>query len=155
MKKIIIITTIAAIVIGGFIYFVGGITSGSSVIKTYSYAGDVKELINHIKSFSRQNSTVFSSVTDTTGTPKKGFTFYINIELKNSRHDILYSIACASSKGKALETKIELVMAYDKINKVGGYSEKAKDIKPLINIFDTDILTPLRNNQNMKIVPLE
>ena len=122
MKKGIIIAVIAALVIGGFIYFVSGITSGNSVIKKYAYSGDVKEFISHVQSFSAKDSSVVSKITDTTGTVQKGYTFYISIELKDNGHDILYSIACESDgKSAASGTAIELVMAYDKINKVGGY----------------------------------
>jgi hypothetical protein len=153
MKKVIIIAVISALVICGFIYFVSRMTPGSSVIKRYSYSGDVKDFISHVQSFSEINSNVVSKITDTTGTAQKGYTFYLDIELKNNQHDILYSIACESnSKNGTSETEIELVMAYDKINKVGGYRKEAKGIKQLVNYFDTNFLTLLRDSQNIKIV---
>jgi len=156
MKKAIIITVITALVISGFIYFVSRITSGNSVIKKYSYSGSVKEFISHVQVFSGKDSNIISKITDTTGTTQKDHTYYISIELRNNEHDILYSIACENDcKSSISGTVIELVMAYDKINNVGGYRKDAKGIQPLVSNFDINFLTPLKNSQNIKIVPRE
>jgi hypothetical protein len=154
MKKGIIIAVIVVLVIGGFIYFVSGITSGNSVIKKYSYSGSVDEFISHVKDLSLKDAAIVTKITDTTGTLEKGYTYYISIELKSKGNDVLYSIACESSRNVASETTIELVMAYDKINNIGGYSLEAKGIEPLVNIFDANFIITLKNSQNLKISPL-
>lgn len=154
MKKGIIIAVIAVLVIGGFIYFVSGITSGNSVIKKYSYSGSVDEFISHVKDLSLKDAAIVTKITDTTGTREKGYTYYISIELKSNGNDVLYSIACESSRNVASETTIELVMAYDKINNIGGYRKEAKGITPLVNNFDINFLTPLQHTQKIEITPL-
>jgi hypothetical protein len=157
MKKIIIIaaTLIIVALIALFIRFVGGMSAGNSIVKQYFYSGGVEEFLNHAQTFSAQDSNVISKRTDTTGNARNGYAYYMDIELKNNGHDFLYSIACESNNNSPKSgTLIKLVMAYDKINNIGGYRKEAKGIDPLVNIFDIDFLKPLMNSQNIKVTPL-
>jgi hypothetical protein len=158
MKKL-KISLIIIVLVGLFaaiIKFVIGLTPGKSVIKKYSYSGDVRDFISHVQTFSTKDSNVVFKLTDTTGTDQTGRRYYMDIELKSNGHDFLYSIACENnSKSAASGTAIELVMAYDKINNIGGYNREAKGVQSLVNTFDIRFLAPLKNTENINIIPLE
>jgi hypothetical protein len=154
--KLIVITMIIVALIAGIVGLTYSIMGGrAKVIKAYSYPGSVANFIIQVKSFAEKDSTVIAKTTDTTGTVKIGFEYYMDIELKNNRHDILYTIACENiNKGEKTGASIELVLAYDKINNIGGYNKKAQGVIPLISIFDEEFLKPLSTRQNIKIMPL-
>jgi hypothetical protein len=77
--------------------------------------------------FLSKDTTAVFKITDTTGTTETGYRFYLDIELKIDGHDVLYSIACENnSKSTTSETEVELIMAYDKTDRVGGYNKNAK-----------------------------
>lgn len=157
MKKIIIIaaTLIVLAFVAVFIKFVGGMSAEYPAVKQYFYSGGVEEFLNHVQTFSAQDSNVISKRTDTTGNVRNGYAYYMSIELKNTSHDVLYSIACKSSNNSLKSgTVIKLVMAYDKINNIGGYNKEAKGINPLVDIFDTYFIKPLMTEQNIKVTPL-
>ena len=155
MKKTIIIALPLALMLGGFLYVVSRISPGHSGIKRYSYSGGVEEFISHLKNFSKKNSGTSIAITDTTGNVKTNYTVYIDIELKNSKSDLLYGIACTKTEDSNNKSVlIELVMAYDKIHNSGGYNKKAKGVEPLVNNFDSNFLTRLKHDENMNVASL-
>ena len=157
MKKGTIIAILfTLIIVGSFLYFVSGITSGNSVIKRYLCQSDINEFVSHVQKFSHQNHNVISKITDTTGNFNDGYTIYISVEVDNEGQKILYSVACEKvSRRTESGTVIELVMAYDKTNKIGGYNKEAKGVESLIDSFETNFLRPLSINQNIKIMPYD
>ena len=157
MRKTVIIVFLLAvlIVIGFFIYFVAGVSSTYPPIKKYEYAGTINQLTTNIRNYASVNSDVSFKITDKVGSPQNGYATYGTIKTKGHGSDIEYSIKCEeSNSGNLIKTTISLVEAYDITRNVGGYSKEAKGIEPLVNNFDVNFLTPLRNSQNIKITPL-
>ena len=152
---ILIALVIAIVCVSVFtIYSVSKLTNGNAVIKTYSYAGDVDKFIYHVRSFSSKNANIIAVITDTTGNLRNGYVYYVNIEFKNYQRDIdmLYTVSCNNvKKSISSETVIKLIMAYDKINNVGGYNRKANGVNPLVNYFDDNFIKSLIKDENVVI----
>ena len=136
-------------------YFTGHVAVvGGSFIKEYRYAGNVNELIMRIKEYTDSSSFIKFTLTDTTGNSKNGLAYFIDLELKKKDKDILFTIKCNDERNQnssAPRTDIKLVFAFDKLHTIGGYNRNATGIKPLINRFDLDFLTPFKNDQHLTI----
>ena len=151
MKKILIVIE-TLLVIGLVIIFIRYVSrvapTSTSVIKKYTYPKEINEIIGRIQKFCNEDSCLNARITDTTGTTNTGYTYYLNIEIKKSSRDLLYSIACENNNSsKVPETTVELVLAYDKINNIGGYNNRAPGVKDLVDYFDTNFIVPFERNQ--------
>ncbi len=157
MRLGIIIAIIAALIIGGFIYFVAGVSSTYPPIRKYEYLGSFNQFITEIRNYTSINPGVEFKITDTVGSKDNGYATYLIIEMKTNQGNIEYGLKCEeyNSKDNPNKTIISLVEAYNKTRIIGGYSKEAKGIEPLVNNFDVNFLTPLRKSQNIKITPLE
>jgi hypothetical protein len=151
VKKILVV--IATLLIIGlaivFVLYISKVApSNTSVIKKYSYPIEIKEIVNRIQKFCNEDSCLNARITDTTGTTNTGYSYYLNIEIRRSGRDLLYSIACENIySSKVPETTIELVLAYDKINNIGGYNSRAPGVKDLVDYFDTNFIAPFEKYQ--------
>jgi hypothetical protein len=157
-KLIIIIGSVLGlvIIISCFVHFVSGVSATYPAIKKYEYSGSFKQLMSNIRNYTSIDSNLSVKITDKVGTKKNGYATYVSIDIKGNPSDIEYSIECEeSNSGKLTKTTISLVEAYDKTHNTGGYNKEAKGIKPLVNNFDINFITPLGNTQNIKITPLE
>ncbi len=156
MKKGIIIAVIAALVIGGFIYFVAGVSSVSPPIKQYQYLGTVNQLLSGIQGYASTNPDVNFKITDTVGSRDTGYGIYMDVAIKKNGHDITYHLMCEKNEDNStiVKTEIHLVLAFDETDKTGGYQLNGKGVKPLVDSFDTGFLVELRNKQNINITPL-
>ncbi len=155
-KLIIIIGSILGlvIIISCFVHFVSGVSATYPPIKQYEYSGSFKQLMSNMHNYASVDSNLSVKITDKVGTEKNGYATYVSVDIKSNRSDIEYSIKCEeNNSGKLIKTTISLVQAYNKTQNTGGYSREAKGIKPLIDIFDVDFLTPLSNTQHIKITP--
>lgn len=155
MKKGIIIAVIAALVIGGFIYFVAGVSSVTPPIKKYQYLGSVNQLLSGIQGYASTNPNVTFKITDTVGSRSNGYGIYMTIGMKKNGHDITYRLMCEGDDNNSIvKTKVHLILAFDETAKTGGYQLNGKGIKPLVDDFETDFLVGLKNKQNLQIIPL-
>jgi hypothetical protein len=127
-----------------FVYYLSKVApSSSSFIKKYTYPIEVKEIIGRIQKFCAEDSSLNARITDTIGTAKIGYAYYLEIEIKKSGHDFLYRLACESDMPATVpESTVKLVLAYDKINNIGGYNNSDPDVKNLVNYFETNFLGP-------------
>jgi hypothetical protein len=159
MKKVIFIT-VAILFFGLVVVLIKYVDrvapSNTSTIKKYIYFGKVDEFLALVKIFSNADSSLIATMTDTTGTTKTGYRYYMDIEIKNKDHDILYNIACEANKNASkLETIIKLVFAFDRINKIGGYNKNAAGVTKLLDYFDNNFILALENNQHIHLFPLK
>jgi hypothetical protein len=114
----------------------GGKSRGS--IKTYSYPGRVADFITDVQRLSEKDSSVAVRVTDTTSDGHTGHRYYIKIRMK-----YLYNITCDSNyDSPSPQTKVDLILAVDSINSIGGYSRDKKS-QPLIDYFDNHFIKRL------------
>ena len=86
MKKVIIIT-VAILFFGLIVVLIRYVDrvapSNNSTIKKYLYFGKVDEFLTLVKIFSTADSGIIATMTDTTGTTKTGYTYYLDIEIRN------------------------------------------------------------------------
>ena len=145
-----------AIGIGLLIYFGASISSTYPPIKKYEYPSTFSQLISAIHNYASIDSAITFKITDTTGYKEDGYAIYLDIETKINRSNIEYDIKCEehNSNDNLYKTEISLVGAIDKTLIIGGYSKDAKGIKPLVDEFDLNVIKPLNDNQNIKIIPL-
>ena len=132
------------------------VPSNTSTINKYTYSGQVDEFFALVKIFSNADSCLIVTMTDTTGTAKTGYTYYMDIEIKNKDRDILYSIACEAKKNVPKpEAIIKLVFAFDRIKKIGGYSKNAAGVTKLLDDFENNFILPFENNQHIHLFLLK
>jgi hypothetical protein len=157
MKKTIIIVLGLILVgfVGTCVYRVLSISSVYPPIKKYVYSGSANQLITGIREYVSTNSNVSFKITDTVGDNNTGYATRVDIELKHQMHYITYNLQFEEKKdGMIVKTSIELLGAYDKTGNIGGYIKEAKGVKPLVDVFESDFLIPLKNKQNINITPL-
>lgn len=154
MKKgTLIAIVIAGIsIIGGFIYFVGGVSSTYPPIRKYEYKGGLDQFITSIHDYASTTPTVQYEITDTVGSKDNGYATYIHIEVRNTPSDIEFELKCEEDKHSGIQTKtaISLVGAYDKTKNIGSYSKDAKDADILAKQFELTVLKRLKDSQNIK-----
>ena len=158
MKRIVFIITtfitVALLVV--FVRYISKVApTHTSVIKQYSYKGDLMDIIAKIQTFCAADSNLIAKITDTTGTPDTGYDYYLDIEVKKGGRDILYGIVCNKSEAIDISgSTIKLVMAYDKINNTGGYNINAAAVKQLSDLFEINFIVPLQNFHQIRLSPV-
>lgn len=154
---IIAIIPVVIIFIGAFVYFVSGVSSTFASIKKYQYSGSINQLITGLRRYASNNPDVTFKITDTTGNRTNGYGIYMEVKMIKDRHHFEYSLMCEKNDDSGMPdaTKVELVFAYDSTSNSGGYKKRAHGIKVLIDNFDTDFLVGLKNNQNIKLSPIQ
>ena len=128
----------------------------SPPIKEYRYNGNVELLIKNIKKYIIAHPSVSFKVTGVDGDKDLGFVHEITISFKLDNHDLTYDLNCREKNltdDKTI-TNIELVGANDLTNGTGGYGINAIGMDKLVNIFNSYIIYPLQNEENIKITPL-
>jgi hypothetical protein len=137
-----------ALAIGGFVYFVSGVSSTFPPIKQYEFNGNVKQLITGIKSFVSRNSSMKFYLTDTTGNENNGYAYYATLRINDS---LEYNLKFEDQDDNILKIDVALIFAYNNINNKGGYSDKAQGIGSIINNFNNCFIKPLSTQQNIQI----
>ena len=143
--------------IGAFVYFVSGVSETSAPIKKYQYSGSINQLINGLRRYASANPNMTFKVTDITGSRTNGYAIYTDIKMIKDQHHFEYSLKCEKNSEDSAPaiTKAELVFAYDSTSNTGGYGAGAQGIKVIIDNFDNDFLVGLKNNQNIKLTPIQ
>ena len=159
MKRATILVSILAfiIVIGGFVYFVAGVSATSAPIKKYQYSGSMSQLITGLRKYASNNPAISFRITDTTGSRADGYAIYTAIEATKNLHQLEYHLRCEESdnNSEATTTKIALVFAYDATNNSGGYQKNGRGVNVLVDRFDEDFLPGLKKSQNIKLSPIQ
>jgi hypothetical protein len=148
MKLFLIITavilTFTALVVVFIYQYYGGKSSGP--IKAYSFQGRVSDFLADVQRLSERDPTIIAKVTDITGNARVGHRYYIEIRMK-----YLYNICCDSSFGShSPQTKIDLILALDTVNLIGGYG-RVRGSQPIIDYFDDHFIRGLRDSLHVAI----
>ena len=143
-KATIIITGLILLCfVGTCVYFVGGVSATFPPIKKYVYHGGFNQLEKVLEKYSKLDSS-FRFKKDT------GFN-EIDIDMKRLGANITYGLICKNLDDDTTVTEIDLVMAFDTTNKIGGYGIKADGMKDLLNYFDNNIIARLRKDEHAVI----
>jgi hypothetical protein len=132
--------------IGGCLYFVGGVSATIPPIRTYNYAGEPAKFQSGISQLAKSDKNITYEITDTVGSEDVGFAFDTEITLKTPTRVIIYQLRYQADDS---QTKIELIMAYDKTHNLGGYGIKALGMNDILNVFQRSILTKLEMKENI------
>ena len=113
-------------------------------------------LIKTIKKYVSAHPAVSFKLTDVVGDKENGFGHEITINLKFDNHDLEYDLNCEdiNLRDNKTVTNIKLIGALDLTNGAGGYGINAIGMYTLLNIFNSYIIDPLQNEENIKITPL-
>jgi hypothetical protein len=159
MKKGTIVALILVFVIffGAFVYFVTGVSATGAPIKKYQFFGTINQLLTGLQKYASNNPDMTFKITDTTGNQTNGYAIYMEIKMLRDEHHIQYTLKCEKNTDNSndVETKVELVFAYDATFISGGYQKNARGVKVLVDYFDTDFLVGLENNQHIKLITLK
>ncbi len=131
---------------GACIYFVAGVSATYSSIATYDYSGNVDTLVRRLHKLTQQKKSLTFTPTDTTGTKEKGLNYYFKLNWITPAVDTIeYSIELSKTDYWFTKNKtvIELVEAINLTHLSGGYSQTAKGVRPLVDIFDKNIMPGL------------
>lgn len=156
MKKILIIilTLIVILIVGAFIFFVSGVSAVSDPIKKYEYSGNIDQLLSGVRKLTLRNPNVGFKITDTTG-GYSNTAIYLTINIKNDNKDIEYGWKCEKNNNDTKSTTIiSLVEAYDITNNSGGYIAEGKGVQPLVKVFESILLVPLKKEEHVVLKPL-
>ncbi|MBV8388748.1 MAG: hypothetical protein JO080_03000 [Mucilaginibacter sp.] len=152
-RRIILIGLVLIILIGGFAYFVGGVSATSPPIKKYGYTGTVGQFerkFNHYVSlhsdlkceFSRRDSMRYDDGSRD-----------LIIELTRNGNAIEYSLVCDNDSDKVVSAELKLVEAYNKTTIKGGYSSKADGVNELVAYLENNILNQFQKDEHVIINP--
>jgi hypothetical protein len=141
-------------VVGGFIYFVSGISSVSPPIATYSYAGRIEGLVSGIQEYGSTNQTISFKVTDSVGTDSDTYALYVNIGIKNQDRNVMYNLSFKPIDGsdRTKGTLVLFIGAHDLTRKIGGYSINDNEVRDMLNYFESEFLIDLKSKGKIDIV---
>jgi len=151
MKHVIIlISTILVIGLGSCVYFVSQFSAVYPPIKEYKFQTKSADLRLAIIETLGNPEKFEYKFTDTVGTAQNGFAYYVDLRIKGQQMDYDYTFKYYDKKGKSGISKIDLIGAFDKISKTGGYKTKDNDVPRLIDIFDKEFMNDLKNKIDKK-----
>lgn len=114
-------------------------------MKEYNFSLTTAQLANEIIKIANDDSNLNFKITDTTGTSKDNFKYYADVYLKNDT--TIYSFNLFYNQSGKRNSKINLVGAFDKTHKFGGYQINNKDIQSLITVFENKFIDRINYNQ--------
>ena len=143
------IKQIVIIVLGGLIamylintlYQVLQISAFNPPMKEYNFTLSSNKLLRKLKHVDENDSTIILKIKDTTGSTETGLKYYADINLKQDTATYTFNFFIKESKKG--DSKLGLVGAFDNIHNLGGYNKQDKEMKSLINIFETQIVTKI------------
>lgn len=140
---IILISFLTLVAFAGWIYFVSMFSSVYPPIKDYKFQVSASNLRTAIVKSLENYDRYEYNFTDTVGSEHKGYAFYIIVRIKGQQMDNEYTFKYYSKKLHPNKSKIDLISAFDKINKTGGFKLKDPDVKRLVEIFDNEFIDKL------------
>jgi hypothetical protein len=152
-RRIILIGLVLIIIIGGFAYFVGGVSATFPPIKKYQYAGTVSQFEKKFNHFVSLHSDLKCEFSRRDSLRYEDGSRDLTIQLTRNGNAIEYSLVCDNDSGKVVNTELKLVEAYNKTTIQGGYSAKAKGIEPLVGYLEDTLLTQFCRNESVTINP--
>jgi len=145
-----LIIGLGLLIISGFIYFASQISAVYPPIKEYKFPTSASNLkLEIIRTLDNQKEFEYK-FTDTLGNEQVGFAYYIDLRIKDLQMDNEYTFKYYDNLGHLDNSKIDLIGAFDKIRKTGGYKTKDADVPRLINIFDKEFINKLEIRKTKK-----
>lgn len=144
MKYIkILISIILIFGLGSCIYFVSQFSAVYPPIKKYKFKTNVANLRLAITETLDNPDKYEYKFKDTVGNKENGFAYYVDLRIKNTQMDNDYTFKFYEFQRPANNSSIDLIGAFDKINKTGGYKIKDNDVPRLIDLFDKEFISDL------------
>ncbi|MFI5160764.1 MAG: hypothetical protein ACHQHN_05775 [Sphingobacteriales bacterium] len=153
--SLIVATVIGSVLfIGGCLYFVAGVSATIPPIEIFECQGDFNQLISKMETFCSAHHNMKFEVTDRVGNQQNGYAVYANIYLVVDRDSMEYDLKFEDNSSKPNNSMISIVEAYNKTRNIVAYGKEAKQIKPLLNDFESKFLIPLQENQKIELIPV-
>ncbi|MEP6929633.1 MAG: hypothetical protein ABI850_06460 [Flavobacterium sp.] len=136
-----------------FFYAILQISSTFEPLEEYNYSISKLNLEKSLRTLRLSDSRIEYQVTDTTGSKKDGYKYYVTLlfkksSIQNYEYNLNYEEQTFFWKNSNT-LKLNLIGAFDKSKNTGGYQKNDKDVPKLIEIFETDILSKI-NKQTSK-----
>lgn len=148
MKKAIFFITGAALTICVLItiYFAANVTGTIPSIEEFKCQGNLQQLVAKFKILADKQPNLTLSFSKALGSETTGFAYHITLKTKYNSHDLLYDIKLEDKSAGSEESELKLIAAHDLTNKTGGYGKSISGMPKLLNQFEHNIITPLRNS---------
>lgn len=146
-RRIILIGLVLIIVIGGFAYFVGGVSATFPPIKKYRYAGTVSQFEKKFNDFVSLHSDIKCEFSRRDSMRSDDGSRDLTIELTRNGNGIEYGFVCDNDSGKVVNAELKLVEAYNKTTIKGGYSSKADGVNELVAYLEKNILNQFQKDE--------
>ena len=147
---IILICVIILAVFGGWLYLVSMFSSVYPPIKEYKFQVSSSNLRSTMINVLDNPEKYDYNITDTVGNVSKGYSYYINLKIKGHDMDERFTFKFYSKKSRPDISKIDLIGAFDNINKTGGYKLKDQDVKKLVEVFEREFIDKLGLKNTLK-----
>ena len=147
---IILICIIILAVFGGWLYFVSMFSSVYPPIKEYKFKVSASTLRSTMINVLDNLEKYDYNFKDTVGNVSKGYSYYINLKIKGQKMDDRFTFKFYSKKLQPDISKIDLIGAFDNINKTGGYKLKDPDVKKLVEVFEMEFINKLGLKNTLK-----
>lgn len=145
MKKIYLVILI---VFGGLLYFATQISANYPPIKEYVFKTSVSNLKIAITEALKDRNKFEYEYTDTVGSKKNGYAYYIDLRIKGPKMDNYYTIRYEEEKkgfwNKTIISRIKLISAYDKIHNTGGCKPEDVDVAKMTAIFKSEFIDKIQ-----------
>ena len=137
---------IITIIICICLYFVTGFSYTYPPLKEYNYSISADNLGKGLINLTKLQKSISIKFTDTTGSKESGQNYYMDIKIINVDTCYEYNIKYNHRKQfwrNSPSSEIDIIGAFDKTHKTGGYKMEDKDVKRLITIFEDKITSKI------------
>jgi len=149
---LIIIGIIVIFVLGIEIYFVSQFSAVYDPLKEFKFPVNAELLKTKIYEIVKNDSNFSCKNTDTIGSVRKGFTYYLDIRYHYKRNKLAFTVKYKNTKhifSKKPTSELSLISVSDSMNKIVGYKNENQNIKNLVKIFEDSLVIKLKNKLNI------
>lgn len=140
------------LILGAGLYVVAQFSAVYDPLEVYDYHVTQEEVMTAIDGVVKTEQSLHCKITDTTGTPERGFNYYLTLDQQkdNIQDEYRIKVSCINKRTfwnifkKLPYSEIALIGVFDRTHNTGGYLPGKPGVSELTKNFEKDVVSRIR-----------
>ena len=134
IENLVLFIIVFLVLLGGWVYFVGGITSVAPPVKQYLSNANISSSLEEFRRYENTHARTNFRISDTTENENE-YAIYAIVNIIRDKHNLEFHLKFEENKSDE-KTIIAVTSVFDKSAHTGGYNIKYPEVKELVTVFE-------------------